>query len=243
MTITDERLRAVLAERIGALEAIAADPAAMGVPVPSCPGWTVRDVLFHLAVIHGWAGGIVATQATERPRRPKELPEGTDLRTWVSERAAALRAAFDGADLDAEVYTFVGPRPTRWWLRRQVHETVVHVWDAEAALGTPAAIDPALAADGTDELLTVFVPALFDAASFGGEGTIHFHATDADGEWLVRLADDRVEVTSEHAKGDVAARGPAEQLLLVGWNRAPVERVETFGDAALLERFLAHARF
>jgi uncharacterized protein (TIGR03083 family) len=35
---------------------------------------------------------------------------------------------------------------------------VVHAWDAEAALGRPGALDPVLAADGIDEVLSGFVP-------------------------------------------------------------------------------------
>ena len=82
------------------------------------------------------------------------------------------------------------------------------------------------------------------SAAFGADGqSIHFHATDAEGEWLLRFEGGQLTVSGEHAKGDVAARGPAEQLLLLGWNRAPVSAVDTFGDAALLERFLAAATF
>ena len=67
-------------------------------------------------------------------------------------------------------------------------------------------------------------------------GTIHLHATDTDGEWLVRLGPDGITFDHGHAKGDVALRGPAEDLLLWVWNRAPVDdRFEVFGDPALLE--------
>jgi uncharacterized protein (TIGR03083 family) len=244
VTIADDVLRAALDDRIAALRTIAADPSGYDAPVAACPGWTVADLLVHLAIIHGWAGEIVATGATERPRRPKGLPEGTPLADWVTERSTILTEALATADLDAEVYTFVGVGTVRWWLRRQAHETIVHTWDAQAALGTPDTIAPALAADGVDELLTVFVPALFDTAAFGADGqSIHFHATDAEGEWLLRFADGGLIVSGEHAKGDVAARGPAEQLLLVGWKRAPVTAIEAFGDTALLERFLTSAAF
>jgi uncharacterized protein (TIGR03083 family) len=249
MTITDDALRATLADRIGALRAIAADPAGYEAPVTACPGWTVHDVLVHLAIIHGWAAEIISTRAVDRPKRPREVPPDTTVAEWIDERAAALTDALASADLDDEVYAFVGPRPIRWWLRRQVHETLVHVWDAQSAIGDPDPVDPAIAADGLDELLTEFVPVLFDATAFGEtERSIHFHATDAEGEWLLRFDGTQVVVASEHAKGDVAARGPAEQLLLLAWNRVPSTApgdggIDTFGDADLLARFLAAARF
>ncbi len=46
-----------------------------------------------------------------------------------------------------------------------------------------------------------------------------------------------VTVTAEHAKGDVAARGTASELLLFLWRRVPASELEVFGDAELLERF------
>jgi hypothetical protein len=71
-------------------------------------------------------------------------------------------------------------------------------------------------------------------------GTLHLHATDVEGEWLVRLGEDGVTFTLGHAKGDVALRGTAEDLLLWCWNRVPVdERFEVFGDASLLEAWRA----
>ena len=44
-------------------------------------------------------------------------------------------------------------------------------------------------------------------------------------------------VTAEHAKGDVAARGSASDLLLFLWGRVPADSLEVFGDAELLARF------
>ena len=77
-----------------------------------------------------------------------------------------------------------------------------------------------------------------------GEGeTIHLHCTDGEGEWLVRLAPDGATVTREHAKGDVAARGTASDLLLLVWGRITPDAVDVFGDAALLARWQDRTRF
>ena len=53
----------------------------------------------------------------------------------------------------------------------------------------------------------------------------------------MRFEPERVVVTREHAKGDVAVRGPASDLLLFLWHRIPADRLDVVGDAALLERF------
>ena len=76
------------------------------------------------------------------------------------------------------------------------------------------------------------------ASHLPGSGeSIHLHATDGEGEWLVRLGGDGLVVTREHAKGDVAMRAPASDLLLFLYGRAGAADAEVFGDATILERW------
>jgi hypothetical protein len=76
-----------------------------------------------------------------------------------------------------------------------------------------------------------------EGTAVGGHGElVHLHATDADGEWLLELRADRVGVRRGHAKGAAAARGTASDVLLFLWGRVPADRLETFGDPALLTR-------
>jgi hypothetical protein len=67
--------------------------------------------------------------------------------------------------------------------------------------------------------------------------TYHFHRTDGEGEWLVRFEGDEVTLRHEHGKGDVAVRGPAEDLFLWLWGRIPADRPEVHGDASLLNHY------
>jgi predicted lipid carrier protein YhbT len=82
------------------------------------------------------------------------------------------------------------------------------------------------------------------AAAMRGEGqTLHFHATDAPGEWLARRGPDAVALERTHAEADVTVRGPATDLLLVLSRRrrldaAPALQVQ--GDRALLDRWIEH---
>jgi predicted lipid carrier protein YhbT len=69
--------------------------------------------------------------------------------------------------------------------------------------------------------------------------SLHVHCTDVAGEWLVRADGDRLAVTREHAKGDAALRGRAEDLLLTLWGRpVPDGAVDTVGDPAAAEAWL-----
>ena len=123
-----------------------------------------------------------------------------------------------------------------FWPRRMAQETTVHRVDAEQAVGWPVrAIEPAFAVDGIDELFSVFVPALRAGRSPGDGRTVHLHATDVEGEWLIRFEDSDVVVEPGHAKGDAAVRGPAAELLLWLWGRLPLDGLEVFGARSAAE--------
>lgn len=69
-------------------------------------------------------------------------------------------------------------------------------------------------------------------------GTAHLHCTDVEGEWLLTDGEEgTLLLRRAHAKGDVAARGPAAALLalLAGEGH---EGVEVFGDGAVLDRLV-----
>jgi uncharacterized protein (TIGR03083 family) len=220
----------------------AAEGAALDAPVPPCPGWTVADLLAHVGRIHRWAAANLGRRPEDGPL-PRDAVEPhpedpTELAAWARAGAAQLVAALAAADPAAPSWTF-GPPPTvAFWFRRQAHETVLHRLDAELAAGAPTPIPAALAADGLDEFLGIAATSDRLAAA-GLAGTIHLHCTDVAGEWLLRLGPDGVELERVHAKGDVAARGTASDLLGRLRGRTGPEGLEVFGDEALLERFRA----
>ena len=205
--------------------------------VESCPGWSVADLVEHVGRVHRWVVRSFDSPTDARVQwvADDDPDPGADLAEWYEERLGELLGRFDTDDLDREVATFLGPRPMRWWARRQAQETSIHRWDGQSAHGTPGAIDPALASDGVDEYLTVFMRRWGKQLPTDGS-TVHLHCTDVEGEWLVRFAADGPEVERAHAKGDVAVRGPAEQLDLLLWNRVAPSAVELLGDAGAYER-------
>jgi uncharacterized protein (TIGR03083 family) len=228
------------------LLAAAALAAGGDAPVAACPGWTVDDLVRHIAGGDAWAATVVESGSTDMPQRPHvdDALAGEELVEHYRAGAAALGHTMAGADPDAEVWTFAaGDRSVRFWIRRRAQETLVHRVDAEFAAGAPTPVDPAFASDGVDEYLAMFVPRFGSALADLG-GSVHVHCTDVEGEWLVVPASDAAVVTREHAKGDVAVRGRAEDLLLLLWGRrgADTEGNQVFGDAELLARFLGAIR-
>jgi uncharacterized protein (TIGR03083 family) len=227
-------------------------------PVPSCPGWQLGDLAWHLGTVWNRWGRIVADGVTtlEGVQALGEAPRPADdlLIDWVASAHTAMYSSLTRADDDAEVWTWTGAnRSVSWVRRRMTQETAVHRWDAAAAVGVPYDIPVSVAADGIDEFLMWFAARRpsDDAAPVGG--TVHLHCTDTAGdvndgsddrslvagEWLVsRLDESGVAFTREHAKGDAAVRGRANDLLLWLWRRdgGPVE---ILGDVAVAERFRA----
>ena len=237
--------------------AAAAYEAGPGAPVPSCPGWTVADLVVHLGNVQRWAAAMVSTLALDRIDRSamNEEPSADALLPWFEAASARLVETLAAADPSAPIWTFTPDHTVRFWFRRQAQEAAVHRWDAEHALGRRAPIDAELAADGVAEWLDLTT--VRAAAKLVGRGeTVHLHCTDTGrmgtestgsastghtgtnaGEWLVSLTPDGPTVDPIHAKGDVAARGTASDLDLFLWGRVDADALEVFGDAGLLERF------
>ena len=209
----------------------------LSTPVPSTPDWDVGALIAHTGWVHRYA---TAWMAANGPQRREVVPAASgDLAVWFTEGLDALVAHLDGCDPDADVSTFVGEGNYWFWLRRMAHETAVHRWDAEAALGIAGPIATDVALDGIDEFLTGFHVPHRIGRHFAGDGeTLHFHTTDiSEGEWYLTRTAEGVDVERTHAKADVAARGRAQDLLLFLWSRTGPDRLEVFGDAAQLDEW------
>ena len=226
----------------------AARRAGLEAPVPTCPDWTVADLVRHQGRVFRWISGMVEAGAQEfvNPKDLNEQAKTADPFPWLEEGAEQALAVLKGADPDAPVWNWLaqGPGPARFWWRRMAHETSVHRVDAEAAAGLESRVEPAeLASDGIDEFLA-FVqlrnkPEALEALA----GSFHFHTTDVAGEWVVMFGDGAVTVTREHAKADVAVRGPASDLELFLYNRRGSDGLELFGDPAKVAAWNEIIRF
>jgi uncharacterized protein (TIGR03083 family) len=221
----------------------------LAAPVPAAPGWDTAELLRHVGLVHVRTSVVLQTGTMERPSRSNGMlpePPQDGVLDWYRGNLATLVADLRALDdPDRPVYTFSPDhRRAGFWPRRMAQETTVHRVDAEQAVGQPVApIPPALAVDGIDEIFTVFVPAVSAGRSPGDGRTVHLHATDAEGEWLVRFDPGYVVVESGHAKGDAAVRGPAADLLLWLWGRLPLDDLDLFGDRHAAEALRAVTTF
>ena len=234
MTLAHERyLEAIEKESSALLDAARGN---LDAHVPSCPEWNMSDLLGHLGEVHRFWNEMAGRALTNpRDSEDHDPPEGVDLIEWFGEGPALLVSTLADADLERPMWSWSPVKKVGFVPRRMAQETAVHRWDAQNAIGDPADIDADLAADGIDELMYVWLPAQAPLEE-APKTSVHIHTTDADGEWLAVL-DKKPAVTREHAKGDVALRGPASDVLLYLWHRIDASSVEILGNAEALEQF------
>jgi uncharacterized protein (TIGR03083 family) len=229
-----------------------ADPST---PVPTCPDWTLKQLFRHVGRGNRWSAQIVADRRAE-PLDPREVrdgkpPDDPDAAIdWFNAGARLLLDAVDDVGADTQVWTFIGPRPAQWWIRRRVHEATVHRVDAALALGADYPLAPEVAADGITEWLErVAVQANAESSPLAAGQTLHLHATDEGlgtvGEWTITGGHDGITWSHEHGKGTAAVRGPAKDLLLAVVRRktAADAGLEVLGDRAVWDGWLDRTPF
>jgi uncharacterized protein (TIGR03083 family) len=225
----------------------AAERAGLEARVAPCPDWAVRDLVWHVGEVHDFWRSVVREGWTDPGAyAPPSRPDDASLLGWYRAGVQASVEALSAASPDLPVWSWA-PRGgnAAWVVRRMAQETAVHRWDAEHAAGSGWSIDPDVATDGVDEFLEHFSDYAAEGAA-GLGGTVHLHATDGDGEWLVSepVIGGQLEFSREHTKGDAAVRGTASDLLLLLWRRAGLDdpgRFEVFGDADVARRLVARA--
>lgn len=227
-----ERLRAESA-RLGEVARSGLDAA-----VPSCPGWTVDDVVRHVAQVY-----VHKVEVLRLGARPDPWPPDFSAREtlqWYDETRAAVVDALEAAGTGLQTWTF-SPRDTTsgFWHRRMVHETVVHRIDVEQAHDAVSPIDPEVALDGIDEVL---YPTL--GGPWWEEGDTA-HPVDASvrlvaagRSWTVHADATSVDVR-QGAEGDAAAEiaGDPDRLYLWLWGRAGDDSVRSTGDPEVVRAF------
>jgi uncharacterized protein (TIGR03083 family) len=224
-------------------------------PVPSCPGWTVDDLVRHVAEVYLHKTEVLRLGAWPDPWPPDLAAEPP--MELLARAYDQLSAQLIARDPDGPAITFHKPdQSVRFWIRRMAQETVIHRVDAELALGEPVAAIPAdLALDGIDEVLQIFVgygahewTEDFAPTLAGSPG--HCTAVRAEGaEWVIETGANGLNVTfatgaatpgRPGAPGvgagvpDAVVHGPADAVLRWLWARGADGEVSTEGDAAAL---------
>ncbi len=223
-------------------------------PVPSCPGWSLRDLLVHTGTVHRHKAEVLrGGWRTESPPQPPG-PGDQDLVEWFGIGVEDMIDVMGSVDLSEPTYTWCTHDHTgAWWVRRMAHETAIHAADALLTVGETPTLGPALAIDGVDEIL--------DEMMVGGPawGTIEplpGVVSLVAGEWTWTLQRASFSGTSPNTGAsyeDLPAlvwsdRSPDTRVVahpskldLWLWGRARLEPVDIIGDPDLAAHIRAVA--
>jgi len=197
--------------RDGARLVEAAGRAGLDAPVPTCPGWTVRDLVGKLL---DW------------------------YRDAHSELVDALTKTDPGV---ACWSFLAAPSPLAFWARRQAHETAIHRVDAESAGSSVTPVAPGFAVDGIDELLNGFLSRPTSRLVADPPTSLAVRATDADAAWTVHIGPDGRRIVPREEPAELHIAGPASDLYLLLWNRRDTDGLGIDGDPAALDVWRAKA--
>lgn len=219
-------------------------------PVPSCPGWNVRDLAEHLGVIHRWAEALVRQRSPVRiPREVTEEVSAAVSATWLSDGGRQLVATLLAADPDDEMWAWGLDQHVRFWSRRQLHETLVHRMDLELAAHVEPRADAAVVIDAIDEYLSNIEKVAAhspDLSQLRGDGErLALRVRDAEEFWVIAMEADGFRLSKDEGPCTTDIVGAPLDLLLVVLGRRDLDHsdVDVTGERRLAEFWLSHSAF
>ncbi|KUN01654.1 hypothetical protein AQI95_30255 [Streptomyces yokosukanensis] len=250
-----------IAHQVEQLRAVVTSGADLSATVPTCPDWSLEDLVRHMGGALRWVDTLVRTRAQENvpaeriplAKGPEKQGDAAALDEWLAETGDLVVAALREAGPDTAVWAWAGVANSAFWARRMAHEITVHRADATLAAGLPYEVAPDIAVDALDEWLQLVqwvqrnMPhdAAKDLRRPGS--SIHLHATDPalNAEWLIELGEESIAWRRGHEKATVALRGPVTSVLLAFYRRLPLDSpgLEVLGERELLEFWLRRATF
>ncbi|MEU0336734.1 maleylpyruvate isomerase family mycothiol-dependent enzyme [Streptomyces sp. NPDC006193] len=244
----------LIGERSTAFRSAVAAAPSLDVQVPTCPEWTLFDLVRHLGEGRRfWAAAVAAGPGAAPPARP--APGGSAqpprergaLLAWSAAATQELLDALREAGPDRGCWTWWGssqsPQTCGAVARHQLQEVAVHTYDAQLAVGDPQPLPDEVALDGVDEFLSTCCATT--SAWPHGPAAVDYHATEGP-SWRLRLSADGARTArlsspdgTDTDASDASARGAARELVLALYGRIPVGSLELDGDRRLFDLLLA----
>jgi uncharacterized protein (TIGR03083 family) len=203
--------------------------------VPACPGWDLAALAAHVPVAFRFATVGIVEKSPNGWQEDVVASDRSALLRWWDDGWRGLQDALTTHPWDADCWTMGEPRNVSFWVRRQCHEVTVHLWDAQSALGEAQSIPSAIALDGIDEALTMFLPRQIKRERIAPLSERIELRTDSGETFTFGGEDGAAPVAT--------VDGPAASLVLLLYKRiSPRDAsVRISGDVAAAERVLAQA--
>ncbi|MFI8320573.1 maleylpyruvate isomerase family mycothiol-dependent enzyme [Streptomyces sp. NPDC085529] len=182
----------------------------LSTPVEHCGDWSLADLAAHMGAGNLWVVTAVKEGHGDNYDEGSVPRDHAALRAWYAASADTLVETLS-ADPSTAAWTFAPPHTVGFWRRRRYHETLIHRWDAEHALGSTTPMDPDFAADGVAEVFDTMAPRMVArGAAAAPARAVRITATDSGHSVTYGPGDPVAEVS-----------GTAEDLLLMLWGRKP----------------------
>ncbi len=208
--------------------------------VPSCPGWAMRDIVWHLGEVESFWGQIVARRLTDwRDAVPPERAEDSALVEWFRATSTGVADLLEHADPCEEVWSWSSQKDVAFVQRRMAHEAAVHTWDAVSAVRPAEAIDADLAVDGIDEFIDLHMPAGIRDPVDAGPYSVALRATDRPARWWLEVRGGDLSTSRSELVADAVVSSTASDLLLLLWRRVSPAEIAVDGEPTALDRLLA----
>ncbi|THA50565.1 maleylpyruvate isomerase family mycothiol-dependent enzyme [Streptomyces sp. A1136] len=253
-TLEFSDLLRLIDERSTAFRAAVAAAPSLDAQVPTCPGWTLFDLVKHLGGGDRYWAAIVGAGPADAPpaeataaRAALELSrEREALPAWLSASTQLLLSALREAGPESGCWTWwpasQSPQTSGGVARHRAQETAVHTYDAQLTGGAPQPLPVEPALDGVEEFLfTVCAtqsawphkPTAFDFHA--AEGRSWRLTVDGDGARSTRITAPTSATGEDSDAAGASIYGTASELVLYLYDRIQAESLHVDGDAGLLD--------
>jgi uncharacterized protein (TIGR03083 family) len=246
-------------ERSTAFGAAVASAPSLDVQVPTCPEWTLSDLVHHMGEGRfDWAATVAAgpdASAKSSAEGAPPAPGDRDAQLgWLASSTQQLVGALQEAGPDRGCWTWWGdsqsPQTCHSVARHQLQQYAVHTYDAQVTVGAPQPLPDDVALDGVDEFLSTCCATT--SAWPHEPAVVDYHASEGH-SWRQRLSAEGSQITRLPAPGtvdaaaagtdqdaaDASARGTANELVLALYGRIPMDALELAGDPGLFDLLIA----
>lgn len=224
--------------------------------IPFCPVWTLSDLVLHLGFIYRWTSTVVGDARMEPPGPlersalqdpdPLDYPGALDrLRSAHADLVHLLRQSPPSLRCWT-IWPSVSPR--FFWMRRMLHETLIHRVDAHNAGIITSTMNgdelpTALAADGVDEMVCGFARRYANTLRSERPGILALYATDADHRWWIEIGQQAPQFGrgAPSSPADTEVHALSGGLLLLLWNRRLASGLAVKGRVDVLDTWAREA--
>lgn len=228
------------------------DPA---VVVPSCPDWSVADLVYHLSEVQSFWRTLLENPSLS----PDEFsalirPLDQDLEGVFEAVSHELQHALGSRKPNEACWSWSARGGTVGWVaRRQHHEAMIHLADLQlAVVGETSDIDPVTAVDGIDEMIDVMLDDFPKWMAYDARWLVDLVIDETAGHGRDRLltvgflsgtspdtgksyTDLPAARIAEYGEPDATVRGRASDMDLWLWGRGSLDDLRVDGEVAAAE--------